>query len=214
MSEAVEYDIGAPVSCSDGDCGHLVRVVLDPVARTITHIIVEPKHRPGQGRLVPVSLVDGSTGRPRLRCSAGEFDELEFAEETHFFSEGGEDLGYGNGEVSVWPYYGLGSGLGGGLPEAPRAYFTSRVPASEVEVRRGEQVHAVDGDLGRVQGLVVDPSDQHITHVLLQEGHLWGKKEVAIPIGSVKVVDDEGVHVDLRCDEVKDLPPVALADPG
>jgi hypothetical protein len=25
----------------------------------------------------------------------------------------------------------------------------------------------------------------HVTHVLLQEGHLWGRKEVAIPITAV-----------------------------
>jgi PRC-barrel domain len=209
MSEAVEYEIGAPVRCSDGACGALMRVVVDPVACAITHIIVEPKHRPGQGRLVPVGLVDARSGELRLGCSAIEFEELEYAEETHFFSEGGEDLGYGNGEVAVWPYYGLGSGVGG-MPAGPRAYFESRVPTSEVEVRRGEQVHARDGDIGRVRGLVIDPSDHHITHVLLEEGHLWGKKEVAIPIGSVKVVDAGGVQVDLRRDEIRDLPSVAL----
>jgi len=214
MSEAVEYDIGAAVSCSDEVCGKLVRVVLDPVARTVTHLIVEPTHLQGQERLVPIALVDASAQEIRLRCSAREFDELEYAEETHFFSEGGEDLGYGNGEVFVWPYYGLGAEIGTGLPYGPRAYFASRVPAGEVEVRRGEQVHASDGDIGRVQGLVIDPSDHHVTHVLLQEGHLWGKKEVAIPIGSVDAVDAAGVHLSLRCDEVRELPPVALAGLG
>jgi sporulation protein YlmC with PRC-barrel domain len=212
MSEAVEYEIGATVSCSDGACGELVRVVLNPVARTITHLVVEPTHRQGQERLVPVDLVDAGAREIRLRCSASEFDKLEYAEETHFFSEGGEDLGYGNGEVSIWPYYGLGTEIGGGIGQGPRAYFTSRVPAGEVEVRRGEQVHATDGDIGRVQGLVIDPSDHHVTHVLLQEGHLWGKKEVAIPMGSVRAVDPEGVHLELTRDEVRDLPPVALAD--
>jgi hypothetical protein len=49
-------------------------------------------------------------------------------------------------------------------------------PLNEVEVRRGEHVHATDGDIGRVQGLVIDPSDHHVTHVLLQEGHLWGRR--------------------------------------
>ncbi len=214
MGEAVKYDIGAPVSCSDGVCGELVRVVVDPVARKLTHIIVEPRHRQGQGRLVPVGLVDASAREIALHCSTSEFEELEFAEETHFLSAGGEDLGYGSGEVSAWPYYGLDSGIGGGMPEGPRAYFASRVPVGEVEVRRGERVHATDGDIGRVQGLVVDQSDHHVTHVLLKEGHLWGKKDVAVPMGSVKLVDAEGVHLDLSGDEVKALPPVALADLG
>jgi PRC-barrel domain len=211
MSEAVEYEIGATVRCGDRVCGELVRVVLDPVARVITHIVVEPKHREGQERLVPIDLVDAGAPEICLRCSLSEFDKLEYAAEIHFLSETGADLGYGNGEMSVWPYYGLGGAMGGGLPEGPQTYFTSRVPAGEVEVRRGEQVHASDGDIGRVQGLVIDPSNHRVTHVLLQEGHLWGKKEVAIPMQSVKAVDREGVHLDLRRDEIRDLPPVALA---
>ena len=212
MSEAVEFNIGATVTCSDGYCGAIVRVAMDPVAGTITHIIVEPKHRPGQGRLVPVGLVEGGAGETQLRCSASEFDELDYAEETHFLSEAGEDLGYGNGEVMVWPYYGMGSSLGGGMPEGPRTYFASRVPVGEVEVRRGEQVHTLDGDIGRVQGLVIDPSDHRVTHVLLQHGHVWGKKEVAIPMGSIKAVDAGGVHVDMTREDVRNLPPVTLAD--
>ena len=41
-----------------------------------------------------------------------------------------------------------------------------------------------------------------------------GKKEVAIPMGSVKTVDAEGVHLDLSGEQVKELPPVALTDRG
>ena len=47
-------------------------------------------------------------------------------------------------------------------------------------------VHATDGEIGKVEGLVVEPAHGHVTHVLLQEGHLWGRKEVAIPIGAVE----------------------------
>ena len=36
---------------------------------------------------------------------------------------------------------------------------------------------------------MVEPKHEHVTHVLLPEGHLWGRKEVAIPIGTVKKMD-------------------------
>jgi len=52
-------------------------------------------------------------------------------------------------------------------------------------VSRGQRVQATGGAIGDVQGLVIDPRDRHVTHVLLQEGHLWGREEVAIPIGAV-----------------------------
>jgi hypothetical protein len=111
-----------------------------------------------------------------------------------------------------------GTGLGGvglagvgleGLGAGSQAYARDRVPAGEVEVRRGEHVHATDGAIGRVQGLVIDPGDHHVTHVLLDEGHLWGQKMVAIPVGAVTSAGD-GVRLSLTKDEVRDLPPVNL----
>lgn len=109
------------------------------------------------------------------------------------------------------PTGGFGTGMGGmGTGAVPPAITIDRVPAGEVEVRRGEHVHATDGEIGSVKGLVVDPSDHHVTHVLLDEGHLWGQKRVAIPIGAVTGIDD---GVSLTKDEVRDLPPVDLAPP-
>jgi len=87
------------------------------------------------------------------------------------------------------------------------------VPVGEVEVRRGEHVHATDGEIGRVEGLVTDPGSHQVTHVLLQEGHLWGSKEVAIPIGAVTSVAD-GVVLSLTKKQVEELPPVDIEHPA
>jgi sporulation protein YlmC with PRC-barrel domain len=219
LSETAAFTIGSDVSCSDGVCGELKRVVVDPVARALTHLVVEPKHGRAAGRLVPIDLVDSSGTEIRLRCAMSEFNALEDAEETQFLPGASGEWGYGQGQMLSWPYYGLGmggmgtGGLGslgmGNMPAASEAITYDRVPVGEVEVRRGEHVHATDGAIGRVQGLVVDPSDHHITHVLLDEGHLWGQKEVAIPISAVARVDD-GVRLNLTTDEVRDLPPVDL----
>jgi len=110
---------------------------------------------------------------------------------------------------------GMGMRMGGmgGMGMAPQMTTEDRVPEGDVEVRRGEHVHATDGAIGRVHGFVIDPTDHHLTHVLLDEGHLWGKKSVAIPISAVKDVND-GVRLTLTKAEVGDLPPVELDDPG
>jgi len=216
LSETAEYTIGSDVSCSDGVCGELKRVIVDPVAKALTHLVVDPKHGSGEGRLVPVDLVASAGEEIRLRCATAEFDALEPAEENQFLPGASGPWGYGEGQIVSWPYYGLGmggmgmGGMGlGNMNAGPQVITRDRVPVGEVEVRRGEHVHATDGDIGRVQGLVVDPADHHVTHVLLDEGHLWGKKEVAIPIGNVTGVDD-GVRLSLTKDEVADLPPVEL----
>lgn len=228
MSEIAAFTIGSEVSCSDGVCGELRCVVIDPVARALTHLVVVAKDGREGGRLVPIDLVDStdkdlvdSTDKEiRLRCAISEFDALEAAEETHFLPGTNEQWGYGQGQVLSWPYYGLGmggmgiGGMGlGNMNAGPQAITYDRVPIGEVEVRRGEHVHATDGDIGRVQGLIIDPGDHHVTHVLLDEGHLWGKKEVAIPISAVTGVDSDGVRLNLKKDDVRDLAPVELDHP-
>ena len=217
MSETTQYTIGAAVACNDGVCGKLNRVVVDPAARVLTHLVVEPKNRLQLGRLVPISLVDEAAKGIRLRCSLREFDALEDAEETRFLTEASEQLGYGADEIFAWPYYGLGAGMGGmggmGVESAPQFVY-DRVPVGEVEVRRGEHVHASDGNIGRVEGLVIDPADHRVTHVLLERGHLWGRKEIAIPISAVTGVTTEGVCLNMTKSEVRRLPAVDLARGG
>ena len=80
-------------------------------------------------------------------------------------------------------------------------------------VRRDEVVHASDGEIGRVEGLVIDPGDQHVTHLLLQEGHLFGHKDVAIPIGAITRIDD-GVWLTLTKREIEQLPPTEVERTG
>src|ERR1700735_3379307 len=65
MAQPAEFVIGADATCSDGPCGHVTRVVFDPVAEAVTHLAVEPKHPHGLSRLVPLDLVRG--GPPGVR---------------------------------------------------------------------------------------------------------------------------------------------------
>jgi sporulation protein YlmC with PRC-barrel domain len=223
MAETTPFTIGTEVSCSDGTCGELSRVAVDPVARAVTHLVVEPKHDPGFGRLVPLDLVDATAAGIRLRCTLAEFDKLGPAEETKFIPGGTGSVDYAEGEVLSWPYYGLGMGAGlvapaGGLgvdmADIGQTVIYDKIPLGEVSVSRDQPVHATDGNIGRVQGLVIDPRDNHVTHVLLQEGHLWGRKEVAIPISAVSRVDDDGIQLSMAKAEVQDLPPVDIDHPG
>ncbi len=229
MAEA-QFTIGADVSCTDGVCGAVRRVVVDPVARTVTHLVVAPEHRPESGRLVPLDLVDDTTGEIRLRCTRAEFEKLDPAEETDFVA-GTEHPGYEPDQVLSLPYFGLRGGLGGGTgmsgvwtqgqgwdPEGShgprrRTITYDCVPQGEVQIRRNDHVHATDGEIGLVEGLVLDPGNHQVTHVLLQEGHLWDRKEVAIPIGAVTGMET-GVQLNISKQQVDDLPPVDIDHRG
>lgn len=209
MTDATEFVIGAEATCSDGRCGEISRVVIDPVARVVTHLVVEPKHRQGLGRLVPLNLVDSSTGDVQIRCTTAEFEKLEHAEETQFLPGSGGHMGYEAGQALSQPYYGLADGIG----EVPEAVTYDTVPLGEVAIRRGDPVHATDGPIGKVEGLVIDPRNHYVTHVLLQEGHFWGRKEVAIPIIVVIGVED-GIRLSISKQDVEDLPSVEVVHPN
>ena len=212
------FTIGASVSCTDGSCGELARVVVNPVARAVTHLVVEPAGRQGLARLVPVNLAEatGLGQQIRFRGMLADFERLDPAEETQFVPGTQGYAAYGPEQVLSWPYASLGGGPGvpgDALPGTSVTVTYDTIPVGEVEVRRGEHVHATDGAIGHVEGLVIDPRSHQVTHVLLQEGHLWGRKEVAIPVGAVARTDD-GIRLSLSKREVGDLPPVDIQHPG
>lgn len=210
MAQPVPFMIGAKASCTDGPCGTVIRVVVDPVKQAVTHLVVEPTHRQGLGRLVPLDLVEATAGEVRLKCTLAEFARLDSAEDTQFIPGSAGYGAYGPAQVVAWPYYGLGgAGVPGDLVAGTsETVVYDMVPLGEVEVRRGAAVHATDGSIGHVQGLVIEPRGHHVTHVLLQEGHLWGRKQVAIPIKAVTAVDDDGIRLNIAKQDVEDLPPV------
>ena len=133
-------------------------------------------------------------GDIRLHCTLAEFEKLSIPPWQARFLPGTSGYsGYDPEQVLVMPYYNIG------MADAycgPMTVTYNAVPFDEVQVHRGEHLHATDGHIGPVQGLIIDPDSHHVTHVLLREGHLWGRKEVAIPIGAVTGLDD-GIRLNL-----------------
>ena len=50
-----------------------------------------------------------------------------------------------------------------------------------------------------------------MTHVILREGHLWGRKQVAIPGDAIASVTD-GIRLNITKKQVEDLPPASVGD--
>jgi len=214
-----EYALGATASCTDDVCGVVSRTILDPAARAVTHLVIVPRHHHAEGRLVPVDLIEATAGEIRLRCTLDEFVRLDPAEEVEVVGDDGYGGGYGQAEA-VQGYGNVGSmgvggaasglGIGASLGHSPPVIVSHAVPLGETEVERHESVHCVDGEIGKVEGFIVSPADHQVTHVLLQEGHLWGRRQVAIPVSAVASVD-AGIRLNITKKQVEDLPP---ADPA
>lgn len=212
----MKLELGNPVRCIDGPFGDLADVVIDPIRRRVTHLVVEPHHRHGLARLVPVDLAAAERRGISLRCTLEDADHLSPVQDFAYLRFGelpanDPDWDVGIENVLALPYYGY-AGLGDELmdtdPHVPMTY--DRVPKGEVEIRRASEVTSVDGHhLGHVDGFLVDGEDQ-ITHVVLERGHLWGRREVTIPIGVVTRVETDSVTVRLTKDEVGAFPAVPV----
>ena len=152
-----EFTLGARASCPDGFCGVVSGTIVDPAARTVTHLVIEPE----------AEKVLGDTW-----SGAGDYSSR-----------------------------GLGQG-----PRRPLV-VEHAVPLGQTEVYRHQSVQAVDGEIGKVEGFMVNPADDKVTHVLLEEGHLWGRKQVAIPVSAVASIED-GIRLNITKRQVEDLPPL------
>jgi sporulation protein YlmC with PRC-barrel domain len=200
MAGTTPFTIGADASCTDGVCGKVSRLVIDPRARTVTHLVVND--RQFQGRLVPVDLVDldATTGTIRLRCTTAEFGKLDPAGMTVPLQD--NDADPESSHDQFWS-----RSVASQLLADPPSVTYDTLPSGEVAVRGGDYVHATDGKIGQIQGLVIDSGSHQITHVLVQEGHVFGRKDVAIPIGAVTGVNQNGIQLNITRQQVKDLPP-------
>ena len=218
----MRLEIGNRVRCTDGVYGKLADIVIDPLEKRVTYLVVEPEQGEAAARLVPIQLAKGRDEQREIEldCTLDEAQRFESVRRSAYLRLGESraedpDWDVGVEDVLAMPYY---SGVGvdpipGGLDSHVTVNY-DRVPKGEVEVRRASAVISGDGhSLGEVDGFVVD-ADDHITHFVLERGHLWGRKEVTIPIGAVARVQSDAVHVALTKDEVGALPAVRVGRHG
>jgi sporulation protein YlmC with PRC-barrel domain len=197
----------------DAEC-RLRDVVVDPDRKTVTHLVVYPVHREHQSRLVPIAdIASEADGVLRLSCDRADFDHYPYVESTSFVGidepitvEDGWEIGI----ERVLTLPGFSSELPeSGLPlDSLVEVAYDMIPEHTVEIRRESVVHLADGDrAGHVEGFVVDGKGS-VTHVVLRRGHLWGKRDIAIPIGAIKRIGLDEVLLRLTKDEVDALPHV------
>lgn len=208
----MRLELGKPVRSKDREVvGELADVIIDPVEKRVTHLVVKPHHGHGESHLVSVELAvpDDDSPEISLRCNREEVRQLPNVEDFAYLRLGEPvvsdpewDVGVTN--VLALPYYDSGLGYAGAF-DANAGVFYDRIPKGEVEIRRSSSVVTADGEyVGDVDGFLVE--HEHITHFVLERGHLWGRREVTVPIGSVTRVESDTVTVGLSREEIGALP--------
>jgi len=194
--------IGGQVTGSSGPLGVLGDILVDPVQRVVTHVVVEPDHKHLQARVVPIEHVtssddDGVTvdlDRAALlqlpRFSLHEFVPLGGPVDV------GDDWEIGSEHVALLPYWGAAALTGGTMLGQLTEVDVDRVPQGECEVRRNSNVYDNYGRiLGHVDGLVVDGDS--VIGVVVRRGVAGFHHLVSVPISHVKSVTNESITLDI-----------------
>lgn len=81
-----------------------------------------------------------------------------------------------------------------------------QIPPGELVVRRGTRVEATDGYVGHVDEFVVNSGNGDIAHLVMREGHLWGKKDVIIPLSAMGDALGDTMFLKLDKHQIESLP--------
>jgi sporulation protein YlmC with PRC-barrel domain len=204
----MDIALDAEVHCSDGACGKSTAIIVEPNTEKVTHFVVQVE---GSQYLVPIeAIADSTADRIQLRWSREELAAAAPFEKTVF---AGEDLGAYTapgmtGASIAWPYDADNAYM---LQAAAAAYVPiEQVPEGERAIHSGAYVEATDGGVGHVEAFLIDPGTGRITHLLLRQGHLWGKRDISIPLDQIDRVEDDVVYLKLSKDAIGALPGVPV----
>jgi len=198
--EKMKLELGTSIRCADGATRELVDVVIDSSSSRVTHLVIQPAQHAEDARLVPISLAsraeDGES-EISLNCGAADLERFDPVHKFEILRAGerpNEDPKWDVGveDIVVAPNYApTAFGDYGGSLDSDVTISYDRVPKGEIELRHASSVYSADGHhLGSVDAVIVDDDDR-LTHLLLERGHLWWKREVALPAEAISKFESD-----------------------
>jgi len=199
-----DIPVKAKVLCTDGHAGTTSAIIVNPIRREVTHVVVESIKYVDY--LVPLEKVAATTpDTVHLDCTISELHRMSSFTETHYVHADyyDEAMYQGNQYLSPYAYAAPIEYRGGQVEE-------EQVPVGELAVHRGAEVYATDGRIGVLEEFVVEPSSGHVTHLVLRKGHLWGKRDVVIPVSAIDHGKYDKLHLNVAKKAIRDLPGVSI----
>lgn len=199
----MDIPLDVKVFCTDGEAGRSTAIVMNPVTNEVTHVVVDGKGALLGEYLVPLDAVEKSSPHQLdLRWALADLAKADRFDKAIF-------LGDESGAAMLWPY-GVADEAYFGAGALPAYMEVEQVPHAELAVHRGAHVHATNGGVGQVDEFVVDSKTSHITHLVLRKGHLWGKRDITVPISAIDHVADDVVYLKLDKEAIEQLPVVPV----
>lgn len=197
----MEIQADAEVYGPDGLLGSIEYLLVNPANDTVTDLVVKTTANPKSEQIVPIRyLVPSDESRVRISLDRDRLHRLDRFVDTDYLVVDFPDE-YTSGPVLLHPYL---------IPDRRLVTVkTKHIPPGELPVHPTPTVRATDGKIGRVDEFLIEPDSGHITHLVLREGHLWGKRDVMVPVSAIRSIEDDLVQLSLSKDAVEALPPIA-----
>jgi sporulation protein YlmC with PRC-barrel domain len=199
----MDIPINAKASCENNVVGKSTCVIINPINHKLTHLVVRMDAFPHIERLVDVNLIEESTPEYiQLKCKQEDLKQMPLFVEYKFLTGDETEQEYTVASYRLWPYV---------LPmNEPIPVEYEHIPAGEIAFHRGSQVKAADGAVGQIDEFLVDPKSEEITHLVLRQGHIWGKKEISIPISDIDHIGEDIIYLKLDKQAIETLPEIPV----
>jgi uncharacterized membrane protein len=201
VSQIIDLPIGARVSCLDGLCGASEAVIIDPVTLAVTHVVIKLDTFPPRQYLVPLQRVLETTlDHIRLDCPKQALPQLEPFIETEFLSAAAE-----TDQLEPSPAWSFAI-----PPRMKTPIEHERLSGGELALFRGTLVEATDGSLGQLSAFLLNPGTAQITHLVLFESELAGKRALTLPVSAIEQIVEATIYLKLGKGAIESLPMLPL----
>jgi len=202
--------IDAQIQCTNGQCGKLAGVVMNPESRCITDLIVEKGFLLKHDRILPLSVMESATEENvYLSINSNELDQypeyrvIEYEEPVTGLEQQSTPI--------VTPY-----GMQGALdPVVPMVKKKIREGiGGQKVIERGMHVKSTDGTFGKVDHVLMNLESKEVTHLVVRRGMIFSD-HVVIPISMIEEVREDSIFVTGTAEELEQLPrytPAAKTD--
>jgi len=208
----IDIPVKAEIECSDGLSGRCTCVIVNPVTKLVTHLVVKSFLPPMNETMVPVEQVEKTDPhRITLKCSRDELKKMEpFLSEEYIQTKVPEYEKIWEDGYLFWPY--ILPEVGDGLDEVDTyvAIEHENTPLGELGIHRGAKVEATDGPLGQIDELLINSTNMQVTHLIMRERHILKNREVAIPVSQIDHVNEDVVYLKIDKKSVEELPTVPV----
>lgn len=216
MNSKIQLQKKAAVLAADGHpIGSLKRVVVDPASKVLNAIVV----RVGalfnrEEKVVPITLVAETTeAQIVLNEKAGDIESFPPLEE--------QVLSGMNDSANHLPSTGNASFSTAGQPDVGQttvratsdygmvAQVKQNIPDGTIAMDENPRIISLEGiHVGNVERILADPSDDHVTHLVVSNG-LFVKEKKLIPIQWVAEIGIEHIHLSVKKESVEELADVS-----